>query len=424
MNQKHDVFISYSSKDKDVAFYLCDKIEEQDIKCWIAPRNEIAGMTYARQILQAIENSSVVLVCFSTNANTSEHVESEVDIAYCAGKVIIPFRIDECEMSAGLRYYLNKKHWLNGIPVNEQAVEKLINSIVVNIPKYAKLHEMERSVDNAIVVVSNLVSESEDLDTAISMQNNDNMVSRLDKLKQLYNSIQKLEENLIFGSVIRSFIEEDVVCLNDSVKGDPSYDLLVNAKGELILITSSLKGAPIDSLLVYDEDVNNILLKKNEDCVVRLENISQEVFPYLKRNGKILVVEVNDENLSVSVTNEYYATIKSYSTNNLHQSHNLTKEQISSNPENRYNILSDKEGRVTIIISAMEGAPNNCRGIYDGKKLLIVKNQEVAHICDNLNAKAIEAFEKVETITIIETFRGEPVAEYDMRIFSTDYITI
>jgi hypothetical protein len=35
----HDVFISYSSKDKTVADSVCAKLEQEKISCWIAPRD-------------------------------------------------------------------------------------------------------------------------------------------------------------------------------------------------------------------------------------------------------------------------------------------------------------------------------------------------------------------------------------------------
>ena len=37
------VFISYSHKDSQIANGLCNKIEEQEIGCWIAPRNITPG---------------------------------------------------------------------------------------------------------------------------------------------------------------------------------------------------------------------------------------------------------------------------------------------------------------------------------------------------------------------------------------------
>ncbi|MFP4660789.1 MAG: TIR domain-containing protein [Halanaerobiales bacterium] len=35
----HDVFISYSTRDKHVADAVCNALEYNKIRCWIAPRD-------------------------------------------------------------------------------------------------------------------------------------------------------------------------------------------------------------------------------------------------------------------------------------------------------------------------------------------------------------------------------------------------
>ena len=62
---KYDVFISHSSKDKAVADKLCEYLEQHDIKCWIAPRNVLGGMPYAREIFNGIDESQILLLIFS-----------------------------------------------------------------------------------------------------------------------------------------------------------------------------------------------------------------------------------------------------------------------------------------------------------------------------------------------------------------------
>ena len=49
------VFISHASKDRAVALALCDALERDKIACWIAPRDPVAGVDYAPQIISAIE---------------------------------------------------------------------------------------------------------------------------------------------------------------------------------------------------------------------------------------------------------------------------------------------------------------------------------------------------------------------------------
>lgn len=40
----HDIFISYSSRDKPITEGVCANLESADIRCWIAPR-DIATLT-------------------------------------------------------------------------------------------------------------------------------------------------------------------------------------------------------------------------------------------------------------------------------------------------------------------------------------------------------------------------------------------
>ena len=57
----HDVFISYSSKDDNVAKAVCHRLEENDIRCWIDPRDIKPGEIWADAINHAItiQNRSV-----------------------------------------------------------------------------------------------------------------------------------------------------------------------------------------------------------------------------------------------------------------------------------------------------------------------------------------------------------------------------
>ena len=50
----HDVFISYSSKDKNVADAVCAVLERNGIRCWVAPRDVIPGIVWGTAIVGAI----------------------------------------------------------------------------------------------------------------------------------------------------------------------------------------------------------------------------------------------------------------------------------------------------------------------------------------------------------------------------------
>jgi len=126
----HTVFISYSSRDKDIADYLCEQIENNGIECWIAPRNETGGKTYAEGIVVAIKSATIVLLISSSSILDSEHVLSEVAIAFDEKKIILPFKIDDSEYNDNYRYYLSRKHWINAFPEPRKKINELIETVL------------------------------------------------------------------------------------------------------------------------------------------------------------------------------------------------------------------------------------------------------------------------------------------------------
>jgi hypothetical protein len=123
----HDVFVCYSSEDKTIANAACAKLESAGIRCWIAPRDPIAGIPYGRQLVDAITAARVVLLIFSGNANRSEHVLRELEVASDGGKIIVPFRIENVVPSGDLKYYITRVHWLDAMsPPMETRLNELV----------------------------------------------------------------------------------------------------------------------------------------------------------------------------------------------------------------------------------------------------------------------------------------------------------
>lgn len=108
-----DIFISYSNKDSVIATDLCSYLENNELTCWIAPRNIRAGFLYGAEIVSAIKACRIFILIYSANSNNSEHVANEIDLAFGNKKIIIPFKIDEIPPCDSFEYYLNNKHWIN-----------------------------------------------------------------------------------------------------------------------------------------------------------------------------------------------------------------------------------------------------------------------------------------------------------------------
>ena len=112
----HDVFISHSSLDKLAADAVCHGLEGHGVRCWMAPRDQIAGKAYGEQISEAIREARVMVLVFSEHVNQSQAVLNEINLAAGANVTIVPFRLASVEFNPELRYYLGRTHWLDAFP--------------------------------------------------------------------------------------------------------------------------------------------------------------------------------------------------------------------------------------------------------------------------------------------------------------------
>lgn len=125
----HDVFISYSSKEKSIADGVCHYLEDNGVKCWMAPRDIPVGFDYAALINDAIKSSRAVVLVFSKFSSDSRWVYSEINIAFSAGKPIVPFRIDETILEGGMELMLNQMHWIDAFPSYADRLPDLLRSV-------------------------------------------------------------------------------------------------------------------------------------------------------------------------------------------------------------------------------------------------------------------------------------------------------
>ena len=130
-----DVFISYASKDKVVADAVCARLESAGIRCWIAPRDIVAGRSYGEAIIEAIHVTKVMVLVFSSNANASGHIPKEVERAVSSGLAILPFRIEDVSPGKSLDYFIGSVHWLDAMsPPMEKHLDDLASTVQKLLP--------------------------------------------------------------------------------------------------------------------------------------------------------------------------------------------------------------------------------------------------------------------------------------------------
>lgn len=138
----HDVFISYSSRDKTTALAICHVLEEHRIRCWMAPRDIPPGADYGDVIDEAIVGCRLFVLVFSGPAALSQWVKGELNLAFTERKIIIPYRIDETPLKGAMRLILNQTHWIEAYPDAEarfgelvEAAERFLGRPVSSEPK-------------------------------------------------------------------------------------------------------------------------------------------------------------------------------------------------------------------------------------------------------------------------------------------------
>lgn len=162
----HDVFISYSTKDKPTADAVCNTLEGHGVRCWVAPRDILPGMEWSEAIIDAIEGSRVMLLVFSKNANESPQVRREVERAVGKGVAVVPLRIQDVPMHKALEYFVSMPHWLDALtPPLEQHLVQLAETTKLLLARLDRMR-VEAAAANAAAAANDAAAATAHGDAA------------------------------------------------------------------------------------------------------------------------------------------------------------------------------------------------------------------------------------------------------------------
>ncbi len=129
---ERDVFICHrtAAPDQDVADAVCTRLEERGLRCWIAPRNILAGsQNYERDIIKGVENCRIFLFISSLKSIYSEDCEMELKAAVLADKALYSYRIDDTEYDGAFKRALSPVQWLDAADDPYAHLEQLVIDI-------------------------------------------------------------------------------------------------------------------------------------------------------------------------------------------------------------------------------------------------------------------------------------------------------
>lgn len=130
-----DVFISYSTKNAEAAKAVCHVLEENGIRCWIAPRDIPPGKNYGDLIDNAIVSSKVFLLVYSSDSLDSQWCNGELNVAFSEGKTIVPYRIEPAPLKGAMRVILSQTHWIDSYPDYKSRFSDLVQTIASMLNK-------------------------------------------------------------------------------------------------------------------------------------------------------------------------------------------------------------------------------------------------------------------------------------------------
>jgi hypothetical protein len=90
----------------------------------------LPGSDWGAAIIDAIEQSRVMVLIYSGHANASQQVLREIERAVSKAVPIIPFRIEAVPPSKNMEYFLSTSHWMDAMtrPLAEH-IEELAQSV-------------------------------------------------------------------------------------------------------------------------------------------------------------------------------------------------------------------------------------------------------------------------------------------------------
>jgi hypothetical protein len=127
-----DVFISYSSMDRDRVTPVVEYLRSSGISVWVDEGNIHAGDLWSEQIVQAIADCRVMVVMLSGNSTDPHNVVKEAMLASEQKKALLPVYLEPAEIPAKLQYQLAGIQHLELYGQNEQQVLADLTTGLIN----------------------------------------------------------------------------------------------------------------------------------------------------------------------------------------------------------------------------------------------------------------------------------------------------
>lgn len=147
MDNKYDVFISYSRHDTNVVNEFVERLEREGFSVWIDRDGIESGDAFKKIILQAIKNSAVVLFFSSQYSNQSSWTAKEIGVAVKYKKPVIPILLDGSNFNEEVEFDLINLDFIDyqDVTVRGIMMDRLVKSLKTKIANPIGLKKAEEA---------------------------------------------------------------------------------------------------------------------------------------------------------------------------------------------------------------------------------------------------------------------------------------
>lgn len=127
-------FISYSTKNQSSADSMRELFNKHNIDTWMAPYDIPAGSKYAAVITKAIRDCSCFVLLLSNDAQSSEAVDSEVELATLTfKKSMITVELEKVILNDAFTFYIHNKQIIavHQIDENSYEIKQILEAVKV-----------------------------------------------------------------------------------------------------------------------------------------------------------------------------------------------------------------------------------------------------------------------------------------------------
>ena len=163
------VFISYSSKNRDIADAFKNLLNKNNIDTWMAPHDIPVGSKYASVIGKSIKNCSCFLLLLTHDSQGSIWVAKEVERAINYKKIIVPVQLEDVILNDEFEMYLSTDQILAIKTIDDSTNE--MQELIVTLKLHTKTQNVQevKALETSNLTSMNQVSNSTQKNTQETM---------------------------------------------------------------------------------------------------------------------------------------------------------------------------------------------------------------------------------------------------------------